>query len=766
MNPGLKFDAKRYLEMNPDVAKDGMNPLIHYLKFGEPEGRPFPSGSERIAPSPEKRSTIVHELEQRRPKDSPRFSLKFRRQRKKAWLRHQDFQDQGNRLALECCGSIVGYCDPSLGQEGIDGLQPVTQAFCEIVGGNASAAFSGNTLDHSSQENLLEPSERLDELVERLEFPFGREFDLFGIEDIWFANDWELRVRVTGSRYDQIVRYFQLGETGTLELLAESYCYPGQLQFNDVPLRSRLAPVLVSVTTMSGALTALSIIPFPSLSRNGLHYCELLANDSDEAYAAALSSYSEILCKEISKKRVDSKSYHIAAISVDPSNAKGFEPIFCRDVIEWIGRFAGVRVGISYRSEEKSTFRFSHIQDDLEQQCRSHWDDVPGESQTKQSELLIGADSLPTIMSMCSTGFMPFGSETCPISYLVGCSRTLHPKWKLVVPASDAAIVPRSQVENFPKVFPEVVSLRGSGPGRTTLSADFPLVIRFSDASFLDESRILYPVSADTSETSLHQTSSDEFGKITVCIPLTKSDLAYLPALLTSLRTQVGSFEFDWKFIPLDEQVNLSDIKEYLAQAGFARSRAEMISGRNRTDWSMIAAETRTSEFILFSSASSVFYDERTLAKLLQNGKTERVATSGCMTAYEGKDSKGKTVIEGRGPLLVRVELDRYWTEWLKPTEVHEVFALSTFPVLANPGAAVLIDAAALRQVAGRSKCTIDSGGFLAALGMLFTELGFVNLYTSLVSVGNRERPAEEDIVSDSFSVENVSQLCVLEAIK
>lgn len=44
-DPGPGFSTRRYLRANPDVAAAGMNPLLHYLRFGQNEGRVcFPVG--------------------------------------------------------------------------------------------------------------------------------------------------------------------------------------------------------------------------------------------------------------------------------------------------------------------------------------------------------------------------------------------------------------------------------------------------------------------------------------------------------------------------------------------------------------------------------------------------------------------------------------------------------------------------------------------------------------------------------------------------
>src|SRR3546814_11513274 len=45
-NTTLFRSTRRYLRANPDVAAAGMNPLVHYLRFGRGEGRPcFPVGN-------------------------------------------------------------------------------------------------------------------------------------------------------------------------------------------------------------------------------------------------------------------------------------------------------------------------------------------------------------------------------------------------------------------------------------------------------------------------------------------------------------------------------------------------------------------------------------------------------------------------------------------------------------------------------------------------------------------------------------------------
>lgn len=66
LNPSSWFDTANYLAMNDDVAASGMNPLLHFVAFGQPEGRlaprPEPIGPSRfaaVAPSPADWAALV-----------------------------------------------------------------------------------------------------------------------------------------------------------------------------------------------------------------------------------------------------------------------------------------------------------------------------------------------------------------------------------------------------------------------------------------------------------------------------------------------------------------------------------------------------------------------------------------------------------------------------------------------------------------------------------------------------------------------------------
>lgn len=49
LNPSPKFDTLAYLDANPDVKRDGMNPFVHYIKYGKTEGRlPKPCNFDRV----------------------------------------------------------------------------------------------------------------------------------------------------------------------------------------------------------------------------------------------------------------------------------------------------------------------------------------------------------------------------------------------------------------------------------------------------------------------------------------------------------------------------------------------------------------------------------------------------------------------------------------------------------------------------------------------------------------------------------------------
>ncbi len=51
-NPSPEFDTGMYLSNNPDVAEEKMNPLLHYFKFGQQEGRLTKRPSQPSLPTP------------------------------------------------------------------------------------------------------------------------------------------------------------------------------------------------------------------------------------------------------------------------------------------------------------------------------------------------------------------------------------------------------------------------------------------------------------------------------------------------------------------------------------------------------------------------------------------------------------------------------------------------------------------------------------------------------------------------------------------
>ncbi len=41
LDPSERFSTNQYLELNPDVKESGINPLLHYERYGKKEGRPY-----------------------------------------------------------------------------------------------------------------------------------------------------------------------------------------------------------------------------------------------------------------------------------------------------------------------------------------------------------------------------------------------------------------------------------------------------------------------------------------------------------------------------------------------------------------------------------------------------------------------------------------------------------------------------------------------------------------------------------------------------
>ena len=53
-SPSLDFNGEKYLEDYPNVKKEGMNPLVHYVLYGKDEGK-------KIFPLPEKEKIRIRD---------------------------------------------------------------------------------------------------------------------------------------------------------------------------------------------------------------------------------------------------------------------------------------------------------------------------------------------------------------------------------------------------------------------------------------------------------------------------------------------------------------------------------------------------------------------------------------------------------------------------------------------------------------------------------------------------------------------------------
>jgi hypothetical protein len=59
LDPGKEFDSDWYLKEYPDIRRRGINPLVHYLRFGKKEGRGIAGEKPAPAPPPQEKVIVV-----------------------------------------------------------------------------------------------------------------------------------------------------------------------------------------------------------------------------------------------------------------------------------------------------------------------------------------------------------------------------------------------------------------------------------------------------------------------------------------------------------------------------------------------------------------------------------------------------------------------------------------------------------------------------------------------------------------------------------
>jgi hypothetical protein len=438
-DPGPNFATSAYLKANRDVARAGMNPVIHYIEHGQSEGRPLRISSSRTRQSspPPPLPSITHQF----PDAAPVYRGDLLPEPAFAWIRSYRIL-QTDRDSFIWGGLTIGFA------KGADDRARVGAAFARLaqLSGFASApAKAGAELAGDNATHMI---------------------------DAWYANASQLRTRWRVVEWPVVIRAYQHApDSGQLKLVAESLLI-STLDVLDLSLVNPWFPVLFAICERDGSITETLLLAFPSLCRGGIHYPELLAHSPDQPDPVALGLAQ---AARVEGAR-DDPDRLIAYIAVDSSGTDGTSSIFDPTFLTWLEKVGCRHVVAS----ERATGPAADILP------RTPLSDAAG-----CGSLLISGNMVPTLHALGLRNGAPGSSETpVMVPLAVSSGEPSQPALIIRLPSASTTL-PAATSSDFEMPWPRFV------PTRPVANPELnqPWAVRTISSRTLADAELLVPAS-------------------------------------------------------------------------------------------------------------------------------------------------------------------------------------------------------------------------------------------------------------------------------
>ena len=668
--PSVYFDPQYYMaEQCPGLHDTATNPLLHYLKTGKESGLVPRALFESVSPR--------REFKPQSPGDWPLVEpAGLASADQSAWRRHSQLQVMPGKNSLFLGHTMVAW-------------SPV---------GDLAAQTSDRLIAFLRLSGLPDVGLLTMEGAESIAIdPFdGRGFRCFGglledgparIVDAWHASDRLLRLRLAGSDPSAsplAVTAFQWDEhhsQGVL-LTGETLHRADETSFADVTLYNPLMPVLLVVSDINGSALDISLLPFPSLCRGGIHYAETVGSADISQPLQQLKRLSDRLVPDI--MRTAPGSGLVARIDIDLNGATGAEPIFSEPLREWMAKVFSVAV---VPREEAG-------QDDdgqayLRMLLGGTAEPANATSSPSAGEpyvLDLPADAVPTLAVLAAESGR-LADEVTLGHYYVAERATAQPQLSVVLPTGMDDLL-SLQPDWAPRSFPVLRRMDGQ-PSQSSggaKPADFHLAIRFPPDVETHPAALLMPLAPDSADSIVvgDQGAHDEsiFDVVLRVSSPERAETA-VGSLLTQRRAVLGHV----RVVPTRAHVDMEALAAVLDRA---------VPGR----WSQAGAgEEFGAPFTLFLDDDVVLHDPRTIGALSVLARHKNTASASCVLLRDIVGGKGAGLkFESGGYFASHVSLLSRPRLVLAAPDCRKAFANMTYPVVMNDPGCLLAHTAALPQ--------------------------------------------------------------------
>jgi hypothetical protein len=760
-DPGPQFSTKAYYFLHEDVKKAGQVALVHFEQHGRKEGRLIFSSEEgkRILSTESGRNMLAagkrfgkgfskHQAVNKRKEPATGggipVSFPLVRPVSNPWEGRSVFSPTSQPGQIELGGEFLGTIGQALTADRSELKGPLA-AFCALMGfDTATGVRFSESASGEGGWNLAGP---FTDACDACLFPAFAGKTEVSVLDLWYASDMNLRVRMENGAPSNdpasapVIRLFQADplRPDRLALLAERPILENGPVVLDVPLANPFFPVLVCVNSASGALLALSLLPFPSLCRGGAHYGELLATceaRSDLDNLADLSA--RYLAARFEQPAPD---WTIDRICIQTGDAVGSERIFRPDFRLWTAVCFNLPImPESDPAADAGTGETELVKSLLEwpqSYTRPLTDFRAAKSSGTTGSLTLSADCIPSIGIMVA-GDGRENPARRPAVLVVADAPTSVPAWSLTRGPADPSLKTGSlSAGNFPSLDPGgATASRTDGAAPSEAGGALCLAVRFANLAHPDEARLLMPFSPETSLPGARPETRPRMSVFVACSGQENTLRAALQALFLQDGIEISDVVLS---VPEEDEQGrqmVATVSEMEAPCPLRVSLRPETSGSG--DALTSAAADMSGDQVLAMSDAVVLHDARTLSLLGGMTGEPDVASASCMLVELVKVEKKveRPEVRSYGFFLNQPPDGRSepFTVW--EPECQGLFLREDYPVFANHGDLFLTTKATLAELDGSLAASDSLSDVALKIGCLAYGKGLRQIGTSVVSAG------------------------------
>lgn len=709
--PSPSFDGDRYLKAYPDVRDAGANPLIHYIRHGENEGR------------------TAFAVDDPRP---PVLNFDFQapdtvQANGVDWITGPELVGDDLKGVLTLGRSPVGLLPRNAAGLGLPKrLGQVAEIFCRLTG-RASADLAG--LKGSRKKVRLMIGDTLD--LNTLKPP---------LDDAWFVSGSRLTLRLKALRggqspQDQVVRAFQFVPQGNRLASVGEARVGSQGGLIALMLENPFLPVLCVICSQDGTALDGFLLPFPSLYRGGAHAAEAQLSGRGSQDSIRVRDYSHALVRE--RLGWDQAPPPVLAqIEVDLQGATGNERIFSEQARVWLAE-TGISVAPGNADAVDASVR-SHLVAAVALQ--------PATQRNSQGMLRLPADALPSL-GVVNARRMPTGVG----SYVV-CSadEAARPRLSVSLPPMDDAIS-RLQPANHGQPYPSLTQTGIAVQGRQERTG--LLAIRFLADASPPPSALAFPID-EAVPAPIMGSGRPTRERMTAVIRVSSSD--NLHHLLRSLARQSLAGRLDI-VLAVDDGVALpADLHSVFSGS---IQRIDCPRGLCPAAALNLAVEHVQTQWMLLLDQHVVLHDFRTLETLRTLAGYRRTATVSCMRIRQAGFRDGAPLtFHSAGVFPAQINLQTSPALAFTSTVTTTAFPCMTYPVVANGLEFALVSRKAWDEAGGLDADGYPFEGYGLAFCLHALRHGWTHLNTTGVSALDTVRRLDEraDVLgADTVSMED-----------